>query len=155
MSGATFWLTRRNVLASALLICAAFTTGYSHAQEAAKLELPPMDVKLDPSYYPKAAAKLGVQGRVLAEFNITRRGKVDNVTIQESEPAFVFDDAVRAALKDIKFTVPGDWEASGNVLHRFHLSYVFKIYPCPDEPCKAPTAHESADDSVIITIQAK
>lgn len=141
------------VCAIAMLVsCAALRASVTGAQEAA-VSLPPMDVTINPSLYPKEAQKTGMQGRVLAEFNITRKGKVDNVAIVQSEPEGVFDGATRSSLKEVKFTVPKDWEDSGNAAHRFRLSYVFKIYPCP-EPCNAPKTHDAADDSVVISIQA-
>jgi len=120
---------------------------------APSVPLPPMNAKMDESLYPSSAAKQHIQGRVLMEFNITRKGKVDDATVLQSEPEGVFDNAARNALKEVKFTVPDDWEKSGNAAHRFRLSYVFKIYPCPGNPCQELQPHEAADDSMIISIQ--
>lgn len=147
--------TRKALLLIAIAACCLPYVGRTQTQNAApSVPLPPMDAKLNPSYYPAAAAKLNLQGRVLVEFNITRKGKVDNVTIVDSDPETVFDSSVRNALKDVKFTVPKDWEDSAAAMHRFRLSYVFKIYPCPTDPCKAPEPHDAADDSMVISIQA-
>jgi TonB family protein len=155
MSGLVNRLSANTTLRVAPLVaCCMFGWALAVAQTASPaVKLPSMDAPLKESYFPTAAAKRGIQGRVLVEFNITRRGKVDEVTILEADPEKVFDSSVRDALRDVRFTVPADWESSGAASHRFRLSYVFKIYPCP-EPCKAPTPHESADDSMVISVQA-
>lgn len=124
------------------------------AELSSNFKLPPMQAPLNPEYYPTTALKKELQGRVLAEFTITRKGKVDNITIVDSEPQGVFDSGVRKALADVRFTVPDDWESSGGVLQRFHLSYVFTLYPCPTNPCVAPKPHTAADDFFIISVQA-
>jgi TonB family protein len=156
MSGLVNRLSANTTLRYAPLVaCCMFGWALAVAQNASPaVELPSMDAPLKESYFPTAAAKRGIQGRVLAEFNITRKGKVDEVKILESDPEKVFDSSVRDALKDVRFTVPADWDSSGAALHRFRLSYIFKIYPCP-EPCKAPVPHESADDSMVISVQAR
>lgn len=127
------------------------------AQQAAqkKLMLPTMNASVDPDVYPSSALKNSVQGRVLVEFTISPKNKIEDVTVTDSDPQGMFDSAARKTLNAVKFTVPGDWADSGASQHRFSLSIVFKITPCPTSPCVAPQPHDSADDFLIITAAAK
>src|SRR5690348_9692815 len=89
-----------------------------HAQQASRgFKLPPMNFSENPDYYPNSALKKSVQGRVLLDFTITRRNRIEDVTIVDSDPQSIFDSAAKKALGDIKFTVPADWESSGASLH--------------------------------------
>jgi len=144
---------RSAVLLGAALMCLVCNV---RAQQApGGFKLPPMNFSQNPNYYPSSALKRSVQGRVLLDFTITRRGKIDGVTIIDSAPESMFDSAAKKALGDIVFTVPGDWESSGATLHHFTLSFVFKIYPCPTNPCFDLQPHTNADDFFIVTAQAK
>ena len=120
-----------------------------------KMMLPPMNASVDPEVYPSAALKSSVQGRVLLEFGVSRKNKIEGITIIDSEPQGMFDSAAKKTLNAVKFTVPSDWENSGGSLHRFTLSIVFRLTPCPTTPCAAPQPHETADDFLIITAAAK
>jgi outer membrane biosynthesis protein TonB len=163
-------LERWFVVSLAVTCCLfCWTAAVATAQNvSSSIKLPPMEAPVKMSYYPVAAAKVGIQARVLVEFTISGIGKVDNVNVLVSEPdstatpvsglpyAAQFDNSVRTALKDVKFEVPNDWESSGAALHRFQLSYVFKIDPCPaSRVCVEPLAHESADDWMVISIQPR
>ena len=126
------------------------------AQDAQKkMMLPPMNATADPEVYPSTALKNALQGRVLLEFNITRRNKIEDVAVIDSEPQGMFDSAAKKTLNAVKFTVPKDWEDTGGALHRFTLSIVFKLSPCPTSPCVAPQPHDTADDFLIITASPK
>ena len=141
------------IFIGAMLMCLAVPM---HAQQASRgFKLPPMNFSENPDYYPGSALKKSVQGRVLLDFTLTRKNKVEDVTIVDSDPQSIFDSAAKKALGDIKFTVPADWESSGASLHHFTLSFVFKIYPCPTNPCIDLQPHSNADDFFIITAQAK
>lgn len=131
-------------------------SGVAHAQGAdAKRSLPQLTVDLNSLTYPSSAQRAGVQGRVLVAFNITKKGRADDVEIVNAEPADDFDAVASKAVKQVRFTVPDDWEASGGAAHRFQLSVLFKLNPCVAPACVTPKPHESADDFLVIGAQAK
>jgi len=125
------------------------------AQQPRGFKLPPMNFAENPDYYPNSALRRSVQGRVLLDFTISRRNRIDDVTIVESEPQTIFESAAKRALSDVKFKVPDNWEDSGGSKHHFTLSFVFKIYPCPTTPCFDVQPHANADDFFIITGMTK
>jgi len=140
-----------------LTTCILFGVAMWHASSAEaqsaqkKIMLPPMNASVNPDVYPSSALKNSVQGRVLLEFNITRKSKIEDVSVIDSQPEGIFDSAAKKTLNAVKFTVPKDWEDIGGALHRFTLSIVFKLSPCPTTPCVAPQPHDTADDFLIIT----
>lgn len=145
-------IARKIIIAGMLCwVAASVCSAQSTPAAAEKLSLPPMNASIDPAVYPREALKNQVQGRVLLEFSITHRNHVDDVTVLDSEPQGIFDSAARKALDAVKFKVPKNWEDSGAEQHRFTLSFVFRIYPCPTTPCVEPDPHEKADDFLIIT----
>lgn len=127
-----------------------------NAQEpTAKRSLPQLSVDLNSLTYPASAQRAGVQGRVLLAFNISRKGRADDVDILTADPADEFDAAATRAIKQVRFTVPDDWEKSGGETHRFQLSVLFKLSPCVAPVCTAPKPHEAADDFLVIGAQAQ
>lgn len=134
---------------------AVCSSAQSQTDAATVFKLPTMNASINPDVYPKEALKNSVQGRVLLEFSISHRNHVGDVAVLDSEPQGMFDSAARKTLDSIKFSVPKDWEDSGAEQHRFTLSFVFKIYPCPTNPCVAPDPHDKADDFLIITANTK
>ncbi len=126
------------------------------AQEAAaRRSLPQLSVDLNSLAYPGAAQRAGLQGRVLLAFNISSRGRAEDVLIMSAEPSEEFDAAATRAVRQVRFTVPDDWEESGGAAHRFTLSVLFKLSPCVEPACIAPRPHETADDFLVIGAQAK
>lgn len=122
------------------------------AQDAAKAKrsLPQLNVDLGSISYPSAQQKQGVQGRVLVAFTITKRGRVNDPVVVASEPAGEFDSVAIKAIKQVRFTVPDDWEDAGDSVYQYQLSVLFKLNPCMAPACVAPKAHESADDFLVI-----
>ena len=119
-----------------------------------KPPLPQLTIKLETIEYPAAPLTAKMQGRVLVAFTITKRGRVDEPVIVAAEPAGVFDDAAIKTIKQVRFTVPDGWEASGGSAHRFQVSVLFKLNPCVAPQCVAPKPHEGADDFLIVGAQA-
>lgn len=117
--------------------------------------LPAMTVDLNASAFPSAAIKSRTQGRVLVAFNIDKRGGVNKQDVVQSEPEGTFDSAALSVVKSIKFNVPKDWDSKGGPSHRYQLSVLFKLSPCPPDTCTAPKAHPEANDFVIVGAQAK
>jgi TonB family protein len=126
----------------------------AHAADAAKQPLPQLTVKLESVTYPEAVRKAGIQGRVLVAFTITKRGHVDEPEVVSAEPPTDFDVAALKAVKQVKFTVPKDWDDTGATSYRYQLSVLFKLNPCVAPACLAPKPHESADDFLVIGAEA-
>lgn len=59
-------------------------------------------IKVAPQY-PKSALRRGVEGHVLAEYAVTEEGRVEDVTIVESNPPGVFDRAATNALSQYQY----------------------------------------------------
>ncbi len=136
-----------------LLVLPAALSG---AQESGvKRSLPQLAVDLNSLTYPGSAQRAGLQGRVLLAFNISRKGRVDNVEVVSGEPPEQFNTEAIRALKQVQFKVPGDWKDSGGEVHRFQLSILFKLSPCVVPGCTSPKPHDTADDFLVIGAQAK
>jgi TonB family protein len=81
-----------------------------------------------PIVYPSAAAKLGREGRVLLAFGISGQGRATSASILFADDDS-FDRAAIELLSGLKFTIPSDWQESGNPNKRFQLGVVFCIPP--------------------------
>ncbi|MGC3980274.1 MAG: energy transducer TonB [Steroidobacteraceae bacterium] len=127
----------------------------AHAQTPAKRALPSLSADLNTLSYPSGALRAGLQGRVLVAFTITKKGRADDVEVVTADPAGEFDATAIKAVKQVRFTVPEDWEASGASAYRFQLSVLFKLNPCVAPACIAPQMHEAADDFLVVGAQAK
>lgn len=60
-------------------------------------------LELQAPQYPRRARVRGLQGSVGAAFTIDRQGRVRDIEVRESEPAGVFDHAVKKALAEWRF----------------------------------------------------
>lgn len=122
----------------------------SQADEVASPKLPQLVRPID-LYYPEPARRLNQQGRVLVEFQISRKGRAVDATIVSAEPQKVFDRVVTEYMRAVEYSVPGDWEASGGSHHKYRISFVFLLRPCREgEPCEEPAGFP-ADTSVTVT----
>lgn len=140
----------------ALVCLLALPAALSNAQETvAKRTLPQLTVELNSLTYPASAQRAGLQGRVLAAFSISRKGRAEDIEVVSAEPAEEFDAAAIKAVKQVRFTVPSDWKDSGGEAHRFQLSVLFKLNPCVAPTCTAPKPHAEADDFLVIGAQAQ
>jgi len=59
----------------------------------------------DPQY-PAAALAAGIQGFVTVSYAVSIEGRVSNVTVEESQPAGVFDEAAVMAVKRWRYKAP-------------------------------------------------
>ncbi|WP_198949509.1 energy transducer TonB [Halovibrio salipaludis] len=67
-------------------------------------------VKVEPNY-PQRALRRGIEGYVVVEFTVTKRGNVENPRVVEADPQGVFDEAAKEAAKKFKYrpkTVNGE-----------------------------------------------
>jgi TonB family protein len=136
--------------------CLLLSAAVGSAQETAvKRSLPALSVDLNSLAYPGSAQRAGLQGRVLTAFNISRKGRAQDIEIVSAEPPEEFDATAIRAVKQVRFTVPRDWEDSGGETYRFQLSVLFRLNPCVAPACVTPTPHESADDFLVIGAQVK
>lgn len=153
------WGKRMRMTVACMLLTAvvALPGAAARAQEtpAAKRPLPSMELELNSLTYPTAAQRIGMPGRVLMAFTVTKKGRADNIEMVSSQPTGVFETVATKAIKQMKFTVPADWEATQGPEHRYLISVLFKINPCVAPGCVVPKAHEEADDFVIVGAQAK
>jgi TonB family protein len=103
--------------------------------------------------YPFRAVRLNEEGRVLVEFKISQKGRVNVLAVTLAEPAGAFDDAALNYVHGLEFDVPADWGRSGGANQSFHFGFIFLLRPCQASgPCEEPAPY-SADRSFWI-IQA-
>ena len=137
----------------AMLFCMIDPAG--HAEAAGLLKLPKLKTS-EPTadFYPPAARRLGIQGRVLVEFTISPRGRVSyppTVILAEPEGRILQEGAL-SYVRRLEFDVRSDWEASGGPHHKFRFSFVFLLLPCREgEPCEEPAPYFGADRWFTIT----
>jgi TonB family protein len=146
--------TRGSVLLAAFLLVSGGMV-FGQASPSVKRTLPQLSVDLGSVDYPGALQRQGIQGRVLVAFTITKRGRVNDPIIMDAEPTHDFDSVAIKAVKQVRFTVPDDWEATGDSAYQYQLSVLFKLSPCVAPACISPKPHDSADDFLVIGAQAK
>lgn len=144
---------RFKTIFSLLVLTLCAMTVYSQQSSDARPPLPALSVSLSGNLYPENAKKVGMHGRVLVEFSISRRGAPDEPQVVAAEPVEMFDEAALRFVRQVRFAVPKDWRDSGGVLQRYRLSVLFKLTPCLPDNCIAPKMHEGADDFLIITAE--
>ncbi|MBV8910345.1 MAG: energy transducer TonB, partial [Gammaproteobacteria bacterium] len=86
--------------------------------------------------YPLAARRLDIQGRVLVEFTISPTGRVPRaptvLLAEEPEGRVILQTAASNYVRGMQFKVPTNWNAVGGPHHKFRVSFVFLLRPCPD-----------------------
>lgn len=84
-----------NVLVDVPVLKSHYEIGELDAPLTALVKIPPI--------YPFRAKRRGIEGFVTLEFFVTEKGDVDDITIIESRPETVFDEAVRDCVSRWKF----------------------------------------------------
>jgi TonB family protein len=79
-------------------------------------------------YYPDAAKRLGVEGKVLVAFDIAKDGRVANLAVLFSDES-VFNNTAKEYMSGLRFDLPSDWANSPSRYERFHMGFVFCIPP--------------------------
>jgi TonB family protein len=89
--------------------------------------LPPLKSSKD-IYYPEAAKRAGLEGKVLVAFDIIADGHVANLSIISADEG-VFENAAKQYISGLRFEVPGNWANSDRRYRRYHMGFVFCIPP--------------------------
>jgi TonB family protein len=79
-------------------------------------------------YYPDAAKRVGLEGKVLVAFDIAADGRVANLAILFSDES-AFENTAREYMSGLRFEVPGSWASSASRYQRYHVGFVFCIPP--------------------------
>lgn len=74
--------------------------------------------------YPREALRQGQEGYVALEFTVTANGEVTNVAVTDSEPAGVFEQPVREAIRKWRFepATEGGEPVEQRVRHQFEFN---------------------------------
>jgi TonB family protein len=79
-------------------------------------------------YYPEAAKRVGLEGKVLVAFDIVADGRADNLSIVFSDDS-AFESAAKEYTSGLRFEVPSNWANSESRYQRYHIGFVFCIPP--------------------------
>ena len=130
----------------ALLFFAAFAVGCTSGTHSIERERHgPFDAGLGPflpptaeDYYPAAAKRQGVTGRVELECSIDAKGSARDIVVLESGGS-LFDDAARKLVSNARFLVPPDWAAAAEFKQRFRYGVIFRLIGKPEVPVFSDT----------------
>ncbi|MBC6427852.1 MAG: energy transducer TonB [Cellvibrionales bacterium] len=76
--------------------------------------------------YPNAALKRKHTGWVVVRYSVNAAGRAENIEVTSSEPAGVFDRAVRRAVRQSRYQVPMIAGAPGSIDGQYQ-KFVFEI----------------------------
>ena len=79
-------------------------------------------------YYPDAAKRVGLEGKVLVAFDIVADGRVANLAILFSDES-AFENTAKEYMSGLRFEVPSNWASSASRYQRYHIGFVFCIPP--------------------------
>jgi TonB family protein len=79
-------------------------------------------------YYPDAAKRVGLEGKVLVAFDIVADGRVANLAIIFSDES-AFENTAKEYMSGLRFEVPSNWASSASRYQRYHIGFVFCIPP--------------------------
>ena len=108
-------------------------------------------------YYPTRARREGIQGRVLVEFSISQRGVVADAVVTQSDPPSWFDDDARRIVRNLRCTVPDNWQSNGGADHRFRLAVHYQLLKCESgvacnpHAVGVPADTDAPDGTIVIT----
>jgi len=84
-------------------------------------------------YYPLAARRQGITGRVGLECSVDERGHAQNIIVVESGGSLL-DDAAKRLFSDMDFMIPSDWSTTGGPSKQFRYGAIFRITGKADVP---------------------
>jgi TonB family protein len=79
-------------------------------------------------YYPDAAKRVGLEGKVLVAFDIGADGRVANLAMLFSDES-AFENTAKEYMSGLRFEVPSNWASSAGRYQRYHIGFVFCIPP--------------------------
>jgi len=112
-------------IASIYPLCGAADESQSAGSE--KQALPPLKSSKD-IYYPEAAKRVGLEGKVLVAFDIVADGRVANLAIIFSDES-AFENTTKEYMSGLRFEVPSNWASSASRYQRYHMGFLFCIPP--------------------------
>lgn len=105
---------------------------------------PAVDAALTPvervtPQYPRIAAEQQLEGRVVMELTIAADGRVEDVSVVESQPEGVFDEAAMAAMEQWRFAPPvlKDGATTVTALQTLLFELDAPAPPAPADPAHA------------------
>jgi len=109
--------------------------------------LPGRKVDMSRDWYPDAAKRLGLEGRVLLGFDMKADGRAKNISVIWSENS-AFEASAVEMLKSVRFTVPANWKTA-DASRRWRMGLVYRLYPS----CRSDQSDQFAIpvDKVVIT----
>jgi len=127
------------------------------ADEPARWKLPkgnpPLSHLIENNWYPPVSSRMREQGHGVVEFGILPTGYTANVrAIPSTEWSSRLQEAASKYISVLRFNVADNWSSSGGPSHRFRVSFVFVIRPCPDAgTCELPTPFASDYSLTVIS----
>src|SRR5258708_35310894 len=107
------------------------------------VKMPKFDFAL--GVYPATAAQRHEQGVVNIEFSIDGHGNAKELKqIYATAPAFAATSSTY--LKNRKFSVPANWEATGSQTQRFTIEFEYSM------PCPAPNTQPRVPGATVVAI---
>jgi TonB family protein len=100
------------------------------ASDIPKLKRPNGTMK---EYYPSKSKSLGHSGRVWLSFSVNAQGKVERISLVQTD----FDDLTVGAvgmIRDLEFSVPKDWNDVGGPSRRYCMAMMFVLAGKPSPP---------------------
>jgi TonB family protein len=119
--------TRVLPAAAVLVALLGITASVYGDDSATEPRLPRIEATGSLDFYPPAALRDGIEGRVLIAFDITPAGRTTNVALVWGENAILNAMALRS-VSNYQFAVPADWGSSG-LQQRWRLGFVYCIPP--------------------------
>lgn len=86
----------------------------------------PIAISMVTPSYPRRAIRRNIEGHVLAQFDVSEQGHIENIQLLSSEPKGVFDQAVEDALTKSYFT-PMQMNGRPIRVNRIQEEYQFKL----------------------------
>lgn len=139
-------MKRGGVIAICLATMALLQPGSSQADGFKfKLNDLPAERLAGRHFYPHHLSRQGVTGRVSVAYSIDGRGIPKNIAVLGFDDHRL-QDAATNVIKDLRFKVPADWEATGRDWHRYRIQISFLI-----RGMATPPTWEEGSDNIIIT----
>jgi TonB family protein len=116
-----------------LLIGGCTTIPAPHEAKAVDTINGPFFMPTSRDYYPLAARRQGITGRVGLECSVDERGYAQNIVVVESGGPLL-DDAAKRLFSDVHFLIPSDWSTIGGPTKRFRYGAIFQLLGKPRVP---------------------